>query len=97
MPAAVRELIADVPAPRSHHRKDKSPALREQYLVKVRIVRAGLLRHVGNIKLDRSTTAGFEVDEQQAGTRVAEVAGMRFAVQELLGSAAAVTSARSGV
>ena len=62
----------------------------EQNLIDVRIVRADLLGHVGNIELDGPTAARFEVDEQQAVLGAEEVAGMWFAVQQLLGSAAAV-------
>ena len=86
----IREFIADVPAPGSDHRKQEPPTLREQNLIDVRIARADLLWHVGNIKLDGSTAARFEVDEQQAVTGAEEVAWMRFAVQQLLGSTAAV-------
>ena len=82
------EFIADVPAPGSDHRKHETPTLREQNLIDVRIERADLLWHVGNIKLDGSTAARLEVDEQQAVTGAEEVAGMRFAVQQLLGSTA---------
>ena len=85
----IREFIADVPAPSSNHRKHEPPTLREQNLIDVRIARADLLWQVGNIKLDGSTAARFEVDEQQAVTGVEEVAGMRFAMQQLLGSTAA--------
>jgi hypothetical protein len=86
----VRELIADVPAPGSDHREHEPPALREQDLIDARIARADLLRHVGNIKLDGSAAARLEVDEQQALTGAEEVARMRIAVQQLLGSTAAV-------
>jgi hypothetical protein len=58
-------------------------------LIDVRIARADLLRHVGDIKLDGSTAARFEVDEQQAVASVEEVARVRLAVQQLLGSTAA--------
>ena len=89
MLVAIREFIADVPAPGSDHRKNEPPTLREQNLIDIRIVRADLLWHVRNIKLDGSTAARFEVDEQQAITGAEEVARMRFAVQQLIGSAAA--------
>jgi hypothetical protein len=86
----IREFIADVPAPGSDHRKHESPTLREQNLIDVRVAGADLLRHVGNIKLDGSTAARFEVYEQRAVTRAEEVARMRFAVQQLLDGTAAV-------
>jgi hypothetical protein len=40
------------------------------------------------VKFDRPTTAGLEVCEQQPVLRREHVAGVRFAVQELLGGAA---------
>jgi len=89
VPVPIRELIADVPAPGRDHRKHESPALREQNLIGAWIARADLLWHVGNVELDRAAAAGFEVDEQQAVMSAEEVARMRFAVQQLLGSAAA--------
>ena len=82
-------FVADVPAPGSDHRQNEPPTFREQNAIDIRIVRADLLRHVRNIKLDGSTAACFEVDEQQAITSAEEVARMRFAVQQLVGSAAA--------
>src|SRR5437764_11561989 len=91
------EFIADVPAPGSDHRKHEPPTLREQNLIDVRIARADLLGHVGNIKLDGSAAARFEVDEQQAVTGAEEIAGMRFAVQQLLGNTAAVDPFTSAV
>jgi hypothetical protein len=90
VPVPIREFIVDVPAPGSDHRKHEPPTLREQNLIDVRIAPADLLWHVGNIKLDGSTAARFEVDEQQAVMGAEEVARMRLAVQQLLGSTAAV-------
>jgi hypothetical protein len=97
VPVPLREFIADVPAPCSDHRKHEPPTLREQNLIDARITGADLLRHVGNIELDGSTAACFEVDEQQAVTGAEEVARMRFAVQQLLGSTAAVDSFSSAL
>ena len=90
VPVPIREFIVDVPAPGSDHRKHEPSALREQNLIDVRIARADLLWHVDNIKLDGPTASRFEVDEQQAVTGAEEIARMRFAVQQLLGSTAAV-------
>jgi hypothetical protein len=90
VPVPIREFIADVPAPGSDHRKHQPPTLREQNLIDVPIARADLFWYVGNIKLDGSTAARLEVDEQQAVTGAEEVARMRFAVQQLLGSTTAV-------
>ena len=86
----IREFIEDVPAPGRDHRKHEPSTFCKQNLIDVRIARADLLGHVGNIKLDGSAAARFEVDEQQAVTGVEEVAGMWFSVQQLLGGAAAV-------
>src|SRR5512142_670305 len=49
------------------------------------------------IKLDGSTAARFEVDDQQPVTGAEEVARMRFAVQQLLGSTAGVDPFRSAL
>jgi len=86
----IRELIAGVPSPCSDHRKNKPPTLAEQDLIDIRIVRADLVRHVRNIEFDWPTATRFEVDEERAVLRAEDVAWMRFAVQQLLGSAAAV-------
>ncbi len=86
----IREFVADVPSPGSDHRKNKPPTLLEQDLIDIRIVRADLVRHVRNIEFDWSTATRFEVDEEQAVLGAEEVAWMRFAVQQLLGSSAAV-------
>jgi hypothetical protein len=58
------EFIAEVPAPGSDHRKHEPPTLRERNLIDVRIARADLLRHVGNIKLGGSTAARFQWSAQ---------------------------------
>src|SRR5262249_6523287 len=90
-------FIAEVPAAGRDRRKHEPPALREQNLIEVRIARADLLWHVGNIKLDGPAAARFEVDEQQAVTGAEEVARMRFAVQQLLGSTSAVDPVTSAL
>jgi hypothetical protein len=84
----IRELIADVPAPGGDHRKNEPSTLCEKDVVEVRIVRADLVRHVRDVELDGPSAARLEVDEQQAGVGAQHVAGMRFAVQQLLGGAA---------
>ncbi len=89
MLVAVGIFVAAVPAPGSDHHQNKPPTFREQNLIDIGIVRADLLRGVRNIELDGSTTARFEVDEEQAVTGVEEVARMRFAVQQLVHGAAA--------
>jgi hypothetical protein len=59
-------------------------------LIDIRIVGADLVWHVRNVELDGSTATRLEVDKQQAGLGAEEVARMRFAVQQLLGRAAAM-------
>jgi hypothetical protein len=85
----VREFIADVPSPGSDHRKHKPPTLLEQDLIDIRVVGADLVRHTRNIEFDWPAATRFEVDEQQAVLSAEQVAWMRFAVQQLLGSSAA--------
>jgi len=86
----IREFIADVPAPGSDHRKNKLSAFLKQNSINIWVVRADLVRHVRDIEFDRPTATRFEVDEVQAVLSAEEVAWMRFAVQQLLGSSAAV-------
>ena len=86
----IREFIADVPSPGSDHRQNEPPTLLEQDLIDIRIVRADLVRHVRDIEFDWPTATRFEVDEERAVLRAEDVAWMRFAVQQLLGSSAAV-------
>jgi len=86
----IGEFIVDVPSPGSDHRKNKPPTLLEQNLIDIRIVCADLVRHVRNIEFDWSTATRFEVDEEQAVLGAEEVSWVRFAVQQLLGSSAAV-------
>lgn len=62
--APVRELVAGVPSPSSHHRKHESPALAEELSVEVGVVDGDLIGHVGNIELDRAAAACLEVDEE---------------------------------
>jgi hypothetical protein len=59
-------------------------------LIDIGVVPADLVRHVRNIEFDRPTATRFEVDEPQAVLGAEEVAWMRFAVQQLLGSSTAV-------
>ena len=44
----------------------------EQHWIDTRIVRADLVRHMGDVELDRPTAARLEVDEEQAVLRVRE-------------------------
>ena len=93
----IRELIAGVPSPCRDHRKNKPPTLVEQDLIDIWIVGADLVRHVRNIEFDWPTAARFEVGEERAILRAEDVAWMRFAVQQLLGSAEAVDLATSAL
>ena len=90
MSASIRKLIADVPSPGSDHGEDEPPTLLEQDLIEIRVVRADLDRRVRNVKLDRPTATGLEVDEERAVGCAEDVAWMRFAVQQLLLGAAVV-------
>ena len=81
MLVAVWELIADVPAPGSDHRKNETATLLKQDRIEIRIVRDDLLRRVRNVELDGATAGGLEVDEQQAVIGTQEVARVRFAMQ----------------
>lgn len=80
----IRELVAGVPPPCRDHRKNKPPALVEQLLIDVPIVRADVLRQVCNIEFDWTTAARLEVDEQRPVLRDKDVAWVRFAVEQLL-------------
>lgn len=84
----VGELIADVPSPGSDQRKNKPPTLLEKNLIDIWIERAHISRHVRNVELDWPTAACFEIDEERPTLTSDEVAWMRFAVQQLLGSGA---------
>src|SRR5262245_69378 len=87
---SVRVLITDVPSPGSHHGKHESPALLEQDLIDIRVMRADLVGCVRDVELDRPTAARLEVDEERAVRRVEDVAWVRFAVQQLFGSSTGV-------
>src|SRR5207248_11527979 len=68
--------------------KNEAPALSEQFLIDVRIPLADLCRHMGEIEFDRSAATRLEVYEPQPVLCPEHVAGVRFAVQQLLGGAA---------
>ena len=89
MSESIRELIAGVPSPGSDHREDEPPTLLEQGLVDIGIVRADVVRHVRNIELDGPTATRFQVDEERTVRCAEDVAGMGFAMQQLLFGAAA--------
>ena len=84
----VRELVIPIPAPGGDHGKNKGPALAQQVLIRAGIALAHIVGDMGEVEFDRSTAARLEVDEQQSGLRAEHVAGMRFAVEQLLASAA---------
>ena len=81
MLAAVRELIADVPAPGSDHRKNEPATLLKQKVIEIRIVRGDLVWRVRNVELDGSAAARLEVDEQQTAVGAQKVARVRLAMQ----------------
>ena len=87
--APVRELVVSIPAPRCDHGKHQDPALAEQLMVNTRIALADLFGHMGEVEFDRPTATRLEDYEQRAGFRAEHVAWVRFAVQQLLGMAAA--------
>jgi len=93
----MREFIADVPSPGPDHRKDKPSTLLEQNVIDARVVRADLVRHMRDVELDGATATRFEVDEEQPVLGGEEVARMRFAVQQLLGSSAAADLSTRGL
>ena len=84
----VRELVAQIPAPRGDHRENEDPALAEQFSISVRIALADRFGHMGEVELDGPTTTGLEVDEPRSVLRAEHVARVRLAVQQLLGGAA---------
>ena len=96
MSESIRELVANVPSPGSDHRKNKPPTFLEQGSIDIGMERADVVRHVGNIELDRPATTRFQVDEERTVLRAQDVAGMGFPVQQLLcGTAAADLAARA--
>src|SRR5215475_5627136 len=83
--APIGELVVSIPAPGCDHRKHEDPALAKQTLINIWIVFADVLRCMGNVKFDRSTTTCLKVYKQQPLLRVQQVARMRLAMQQLLG------------
>jgi hypothetical protein len=86
--APVRELVISIPAPRGDHGKNEPAAIVDQSSIRACIAVADIFWHVGEIKLDRPTTARLQVYETRAVCRVEHIAGVRFAVQQLLAGAA---------
>ena len=82
--AAVGELVVSVPAPGGHKGERQHPALVQQAVVDIRIVRGNRFGSMSDIELDRAADARLEVDEQQAVLRPEEVSRVRFAVDQLL-------------
>src|SRR4051812_30431222 len=87
-PVAVGELVVAIPAPRGDHRQHESSAISEQVVIDAWVVVSDLIGCVGQVELDRPPAARLEVDEQGASRGAEQVAGVRFAVQKLFGSAA---------
>ena len=59
-------------------------------MIDVRIALADVFGYMGEIKFDRPTTTGLEVDEQWPVLRAEQVAWVWLAVQQLLGGAAVI-------
>jgi len=85
MSTAIRKLISLIPTPSRDHRQNEATTLLEQQRVDTRIAPADLFWHMGNVELDGASAARLEVDEEQAVPRTKQVAGMRLAVQQLVG------------
>jgi len=79
-------LVLSIPTPRCHHRKHQDPALAEQFLISARVVFAYFFGHMGQVELDRPTATSLQVYEQQPVRGPEQIARMRLAVQQLLGS-----------
>jgi hypothetical protein len=56
-PLPVRKLVTGITAVLGHHRQDEPPAISEQCLIDIRIMLADRCGHVGEVELDRSSTA----------------------------------------
>jgi len=76
----VGELVGDVPAPGGDHRENNPPTFLEQNLMDSGIERACLVRHVGNVEIDRPHTTRFEAAAEQTIGGREEVTRMRFSV-----------------
>ena len=59
-------------------------------MIDVRIALADVFGYMGEVKFDRPTTTGLEVDEQWPVLRAEQVAWVWLAVQQLLGGAAVI-------
>jgi len=78
-------LVVAIPTPGCDHRQHQDPALAQQVVVKGRIVRAHLIRHVRDVELDGSAATRLQVREQQLVRRPEHIAGVRLAMEQLLG------------
>jgi len=86
--APVLEVIVPVCSPRRDHRKDEDPAVAKQEWIGECVVIANLVGRMGDVELDWPVTTRLEVDEPHAARGPQQVAGVRFAVQQLLVGAA---------
>src|SRR3954466_11744411 len=89
MSSAIRKLIPRIPTPSRDHRQDEATRLLEQHRIDTRIEHADLVWRMGDVELDGTSAARLEVGEEQAVSSSKEVAGMRLAVQQLVGVHAA--------
>ena len=86
--APVGEVVVAIPAPGGDHREHQHPAGAQQVLISARIALAHVLGRMGEVELDRPAATRLEVDEAQPVPRPEHVAGVRLAVQQLLGGGA---------
>lgn len=84
LPRPVRQLIARIATPCSHHREDEVPALAEEALISTRVEGADFFRHVREVEFDRPAAARLEVDEHRPVFGAYQVAWVRLAMEELL-------------
>jgi hypothetical protein len=85
---ALRELVVGIPAPRRDHCENEAAALADQFSVRFGIALSDAFRNMSEIELNRPTATRFEVDEHHPARGVEQVAWVRLAMQELLGSGA---------
>ena len=57
-------------------------------MISARVVLADFFGHMGQVEFDRATATRLQVNEQQPVPSAEDVAGVRLAVQQLLGRAA---------
>ena len=86
-PTSVREPVASIPAPGGDHRQHEDPAFAQQVLIDTLVVTGDFFGRVSEVELNGPTATRFEIDEQQPVLRGEQIARVRFAVEQLLGTA----------